>query len=107
MVAAADAIFARVEADQRAVADAFRLGYQTGHADGYVAGEKDDSWWWCWTLGIAKRHAKMVPHNELCRRRAEDPTDGCPTRCGKCSACVRAHAWQANGQADYLGDGGR
>jgi len=106
MVAEVLAIGRRVEADQRVGALMYKLGHADGFAAGYRCGERDDSALWCWALGLVQKCALMLTHKEMVRRRAEDPIAPCPVKCGRCSRCVRAHAWQANGH-DYPGDGGR
>ncbi len=107
MAAEAERIFKRVKMDQARDAVLIRLGIAIGDERGYQRGERDECGRWEWALGIAKRHSLMVTHAVLTRRRNEDPTEPCPTRCGRCSRCVRAHAWQASGGRDYPGDGGR
>ena len=66
----AAAIFARVEADQRADGLMYQLGRADGFAAGFAAGEALEASLWSWALGIARRHALMVTHAELVRRRA-------------------------------------
>jgi len=106
MAAAADAIFARVAADQRADDLMYQLGYQAGHDSGVDESDDRDAESWAKMAAWLRRSANSPSYDELCRRRGEDPTDPCPTRCGRCSRCVRSRAWQANGQADYPGAGG-
>lgn len=106
MVAEAERIFRRVEMDKARDAMLIRLGMAIGDERGYQRGERDECGRWEWALGIAKRHALMVTHAVLVRRRNEDPTDPCPTRCGRCSRCVRSDAVRRHG-GDYAGDGGR
>ncbi len=102
MAAEAEVIFRRVECDQAREAMLIRLGMAIGDERGYQRGERDECGRWEWALGIAKRHALMATHAVLVRRRNEDPTEPCPTRCGRCSRCIRSGAVGRQG-GDYPG----
>lgn len=84
------AIFARVEADQRADEEGFRFGRQCGRAEGWVEGAADTDWVWMNTFGVIRRVAEGPSHAELVRRRADDCREPCPVHCGRCSRCIRA-----------------
>lgn len=84
-------------------AEGQRFGEARGDATGYDRGCADTDALWTAALGIARRHAQMPTEDELRRRRTSDPVDPCPTRCQKCSRCVRSVAWWARGGADHPG----
>ncbi len=66
----ATAIFARVEADQRADDLMYQLGRLAGDEAGYRRGETDEAARWCWAFGLLRRVALGPSHAELVRRRA-------------------------------------
>lgn len=99
----AAAIIRRAEGDDRAWRDGFSFGYECGRAEGHQAGGAAADLLWIEALGVVRAAASSATHAELELRRAEDPTDPCPTRCGRCSRCVRSRAWWANGGRDYPG----
>ena len=102
----AAAIFARVEADQHADDLTYQLGYQAGHDSGVYESDDRDAESWSEMARWIRASANSPSHDELRRRRGEDPTDQCAVRCGRCSRCIRSRAWWANGCRDYPGDGG-
>lgn len=83
--------------------DGFRLGFNVGRADGYDQGRADEAAEWTAALGIARRHADLPSEEKLFRLRAEDPIQPCPTRCRKCSRCVRSRSWWSRGGRDFAG----
>jgi len=70
MVREANAIFDRVECDQRRDAMLIRLGMAIGDERGYCRGEADEASLWTWALGLARKAALQVPRAELIRRRS-------------------------------------
>lgn len=93
----AAAIFARVEADQRADEEAHRFGRACGRAEGWVEGAEDTDQVWMNAFGIIRRVAEGPTHAELVRRRADDCREPCPVHCGRCSRCIRADAVHRQG----------
>lgn len=82
-------------------AEAYRFGWHAGRADGLDQAAADTDRLWLGALGLIQTVSPTSA--ELHRRRAEDPKNPCPTRCRKCSRCVRSMAYWSRGGRDYLG----
>jgi hypothetical protein len=108
------AVIVNPDTDDSALTDDWRAGFRrgfdvgceaglaVGYSQGWDAhGEMVDAW-----LGVTRAALKAPTRDELAERR-QYRDDQCPTRCDRCSRCVRAAAVLRNrarhGQDDYPG----
>jgi hypothetical protein len=86
------------------LADGDRLGRAAGDEIGYERGRADECAEWTAAMTGCAETWRRPKYAQLQAIRAESPTNQpCPTRCRKCSVCLRSISFWARGGRDFLG----